>query len=92
MSYGRNGGGCMAKKTEWYPGSVKPARVGVYECQDSTGKEPYYCFWNGEFWSAGEDTPLEAMAFARKLPSVMGYCQDKVPWRGLASDPNGKSD
>jgi hypothetical protein len=57
------------KTTPWYPGSVKPVRVGLYEQKHYSVDciEMYY--WNGSVW---------------ELPTLPVECNDQNrPWRGL---------
>lgn len=44
--------------TDWFPGSVKPVRKGVYQREYIYGKAkvPYYCYWDGKQWYAGAHT------------------------------------
>ena len=38
------------KTTPWYPGTVKPVRVGFYEREYPSGEVIWQCFWNGRIW------------------------------------------
>jgi hypothetical protein len=41
--------------TDWFPGSVKPVRKGVYQREYIYGKAKLsmYCHWDGKRWLAG---------------------------------------
>jgi hypothetical protein len=36
------------KMTAWFPASVKPVRIGLYECR--RGQDPEMLLWNGKDW------------------------------------------
>ncbi len=57
----------MSEVTDWYPASVKPVRVGWYECQFHIGTLIRY--WNGNIWVSDS--------------SRFGYGWAPLPWRGL---------
>lgn len=69
----------MITLTPWFDGSIKPARVGVYERNYgdgySYGRE--YSFWDGRRWMCPCYSPDDA---ARET-AVSAY--QKEPWRGL---------
>ena len=72
------------KLTQWFPGDVKPVRVGVYErLYFREQLETRYSYWNGEEWSVWSILPsgaaLAALAAEEKRISM---CQD-LPWRGV---------
>ncbi len=62
------------KVTDWFPASVNPVHVGVYET-DTDG-----CFqhWNGKWFGLFSHSPQEAFK-ERKVKSM--FQEDK--WRGL---------
>ena len=66
------------KLTPWFPGTVKPVRVGVYERDYNPSPTSNYCYWNGEEWSTREQTPKKALE-EFFVPSLY---QD-LPWRGV---------
>ena len=71
------------KLTPWYPGNVKPVRVGIYE-RDFTGKyyEPVgYTKWTGEHWTASYDD-LKTARLCFKYEHDEGRWQS-LPWRGV---------
>lgn len=80
--------------TAWYPGTLKPMRVGVYE---RTGPNPEYPYswWNGVFWCIGGKTPDDAMKPLHKSlpgcpqPDKWFVCPSHVQdasWRGLTRE------
>jgi hypothetical protein len=68
--------------TDWFPGSAKPVRKGVYQREYTYGKSKQiqHCYWNGRSWSMGERTAEEAMCneFA-----FMESPHQQLPWRGV---------
>ena len=66
------------KLTPWFPGDVKPVRVGVYERDYLPSNPRAYCYWAGMKWSTWRRTPRQA---------ADGYCKpsgfQKLPWRGV---------
>ena len=68
--------------TDWFPGSTKPVRKGVYQRQYTYGKTPsiQYCYWNGKGWGMGEHTVEEAMWYAKVFISSH---RQHLPWRGV---------
>jgi hypothetical protein len=73
-------GGYAMKKTPWFSGDQKPARVGVYERE--YGDYGVFSFWDGGWWCSGETTPDKALSRAMSR-SWYGA----VKWRGLARKP-----
>lgn len=73
----------VLKLTDWFPGDVKPVRVGVYETSSNAGA----CFqhWNGKYWGRASNTPDQA---ASKASDRSVFQEDS--WRGLASPPEEK--
>ena len=66
------------KLTPWFPGTVKPVRVGVYERQYSLMRsERLYCHWDGKYWYAWAMTPKQAEK-AYTLSALQN-----LPWRGV---------
>lgn len=70
----------MATKTAWYPGTVKPARVGVYERKLFGGL--HFSCWDGQQWKLGQ---RGSITLAADCWLQSGY--QSVPWRGLAEKP-----
>lgn len=60
------------KTTPWYPGTVKPVRVGYYERvgYSSLTKD----FWNGNSWRYGSDISMRCIY------------QNGKEWRGLTEE------
>lgn len=77
----------MTQLTPPFPGSVKPARVGVYArwFHGGIGKPPFYSRWDGRRWYATAPTP--AIAQRQRAHSAMQNLQ----WAGLATKPQGKT-
>ena len=73
--------------TDWFPGDVKPVRVGVYEVQDEGGVGKF-SEWNGEHW--GLRTNILRFASDWSNPVYRGFkptANQRLKWRGLAADP-----
>lgn len=70
------------KKTDWYPGHVKPVRVGVYECEWSFHgvKSYYYNCWDGINWCYGYESYKHFMILDSK-PIDSEHIL--VSWRGV---------
>lgn len=68
------------KTTPWFPGTVKPVHVGVYETDAYLPGRVLYQHWNGSFFGFAGSTPQEALKCAG---SESRFQHDK--WRGLAS-------
>lgn len=64
--------------TPWFDGSVKPARIGIYEREYPNGN--YYSYWDGSRWGMGYAT----LGIVRQ--TLWPHIQD-LPWRGLAEQP-----
>ena len=70
------------KLTPWYPGDVKPVRVGVYQ-RDYSGTtfschRSQYCYWNGRHWGMYGTTVSSAKRWSY---AVSGW--QVLPWRGV---------
>lgn len=79
------------KLTQWFPGDVRPARIGVYE-RNFYFRERYlralkFAFWNGEFWSPCQLSKDEAIFMSRSAYQLNRL----IGWRGLAQDPKARS-
>lgn len=68
------------KLTPWFPGSVKPVRVGVYE-RDYDRGYPVYSRWDGKHWLWTYDSSRQAAIEQGKLSPFQN-----IPWRGLAEE------
>jgi hypothetical protein len=64
------------KRTPWFPGTVKPMRVGVYE-REYGEYDFLYCRWDGKYWYACAMTPKQA----EKAPGLSAM--QNLPWRGV---------
>ena len=65
------------KLTPWFPGSVKPARVGVYERECPNGWRSYN-YWTGKTWSSPSPIPKGAEIFKSYRSAYQN-----VRWRGV---------
>jgi len=70
------------KLTAWYPGTVKPVRKGVYIA--SVGKNKFFRYWNGRWWSVGTFFPY-LTGWPNSESPKYGDKQDQahIKWRGL---------
>lgn len=66
------------KLTPWFPASVNPVRVGVYE-RDIAPLGPY-SYWNGLFWGGWAAWPDIAVNNYDKESLIQN-----TRWRGLAT-------
>jgi hypothetical protein len=68
--------------TDWFPGSAKPVRKGVYQREYTYGKSKqlHYCYWNGKKWSLAEHTVK--LAKERAIVFIDSPRQ-QLPWRGV---------
>lgn len=70
--------------TDWFPGSVKPVRKGVYQRMYTYtyGKSTHsqYCYWDGKGWGLGEHTVEQAMT--HEIVFMVAPNQ-VLPWRGV---------
>lgn len=72
----------MAEKlTPWFPNSVKPRRVGVYERHYGGKDNVGFAFWNGCVWGYRAESP-DGAVIASAVESVT-----RCRWRGLAKEP-----
>ena len=70
------------KLTPWYPGHVKPVRVGVYERDyGDDDQTPSYCYFD-KVWSSYGGSVEEAESYKDYVSSEQCY-----PWRGIAKEP-----
>lgn len=68
--------------TPWFPGSIKPVHVGVYECKDRFDALLTYQHWDGKRWGLFAPTPEKAVRY-----SSSASVRQTPNWRGLASNP-----
>jgi len=65
------------KQTQWYPGTIKPVRVGVYKQRNDA--RVGYQFWDLKRWHAWCETPEQAA-----LATTIAHDSfQNDPWRGL---------
>lgn len=73
----------MTERTNWYPGTVKPKRIGLYERNIKFWHTKIrWSFWNGRFWGGWAGSK----AFAVANQNYRSTTQE-APWRGLAAKP-----
>ena len=66
------------KLTEWYPGTVKPVRKGVYQRLNPLTGNTVYSNWTGKYWHAYTDRLFDA-----KNRKELSQFQN-LAWRGVA--------
>lgn len=78
------------RKTDWFPVSIKPVRVGVYEVS-----VPYYAsvnthsYWDGNLFRSCGMSLNDATPNTMHCQEASTYMEDsRSMWRGLAEDPN----
>ena len=64
-------------KTDWYPGTTKPVRVGVYERNLRDMERIVFSLWDGKEWRTNEYTTM----FANN--AHFGSHYQNLMWRGL---------
>lgn len=71
------------KKTPWFPGTVKPVHVGVYERKYPVfkGHIVLMSYWNGYSWCLGGTDAYTAFLYRQVM------VDSEHPWRGLAKKP-----
>jgi hypothetical protein len=70
--------------TGWYPPSIPPMRVGVYERDMEGSGNGAYSYWNGKFW-CGWGFTID-IAHRNGIEEYRSSVQD-ADWRGLAVAP-----
>lgn len=71
------------KKTEWFPGRIKPALSGVYERDYPNVEGAQYCYYDatiGKWYVPADSTPLAADLGG--LNDCISMCPD-LNWRGI---------
>jgi hypothetical protein len=66
------------KLTEWYPGTVKPVRDGVYQRRFARDDEPVFCMYKGGKWRVWANSPENAEAYVS-----ISAVQERYHWRGV---------
>lgn len=64
--------------TPWFPGDLKPVRVGVYERKYDT-TQTAYCHFDGQNWRFG----TTSLHFASDAASKRLSNAQNLPWRGV---------
>lgn len=64
------------KLTRWFPGNIKPIRIGIYQRSYPTGI--YYSQWNGESWGIG----FANISIAKAQSFYKSNLQE-LHWRGV---------
>ena len=72
------------KTTPWFPGDVKPVRVGVYERRGQS-RNRLFSNWNGVAWGILAVCPFTAARLGERIRS--NY--QRLKWRGL-TEPTEK--
>lgn len=67
------------KLTDWFPPSIKPVRVGVYQ-REHRGRAKW-ARWDGKSWN------LTLIDRARAEIASIRTTHANLPWRGLAEQP-----
>lgn len=68
--------------TQWFPGHVKPERIGVYERRFHKGSTmTHYSRWDGKTWLGSSTRPA---GVSKTRQSAIWIA---LEWRGLAFDP-----
>lgn len=93
------------ERTDWFEGSQRPVRDGVYERKYGMGMSMtvLYCYWDGllNLWACAGLTPeaahqeWQAGLKARKswlagTPAAWVAPRQRLPWRGLARPAHDK--
>ena len=71
------------KRTQWYLGTIKPVRVGVYECEwEYLGTISYFFnFWDSEGWRFGYPLLDQRRVFVKASPIDDEHTL--IKWRGV---------
>lgn len=72
------------KLTPWYPGHVKPVRVGVYAVAFKSKEQPMFSNWNGKYWGTWAWRPEAANRWKNSI-GIIGELD--FYWRGIAKEP-----
>ena len=74
------------KTTPWFPGDVKPVRVGVYHRAGRVRGQYLFSYWNGDYWCCLAVDAGRAAALGR---SRISSTFQRIKWRGL-TEPTEK--
>lgn len=70
--------------TPWFPLSINPVRVGVYQIINQYANYAHYSYWNGKFWCYTTDSPADAVKYKNRASPSVGKMNDYYNhWRGL---------
>lgn len=69
------------KTTDWFPGSVKPVRAGLYE--RLVCGEACWAVFDGAVWYLSSPTQQEALEFAADKKDGVSDQQTRFQWRGI---------
>ncbi len=73
----------MTETTKWFPHTVKPVRVGMYQTLCNRTGLVLWRYWNGKQWGWGYENKRWAYSWRNKEGGTQ-----KDQWRGLASPSN----
>lgn len=75
--------------TPWFPGDVKPVRVGVYQTEDANlGDDRFYNYWDGKRWYYGHaEFHLADPDISWTGDEWKDGAKSLKRWRGLAEQP-----
>lgn len=74
--------------TDWFPSSVKPTIIGVYEVTNIFGdKEGVFAYFDGLEWGGYNDSIEGAITGYHTFGTE--HAQQSKQWRGLAEQPKG---
>lgn len=76
--------------TEWFPVSINPVRVGVYQTRATDAMPKWGCvysYWNGSTWCLRSVSPGEALQNAHVPSKDMATPRIEPHWRGLREQP-----
>ena len=68
------------KLTHWYPGEIKPVRIGFYERMYHRG-QAYFCWWDGAQFGLASEVPSGRKVI---LNTILISPHQNLPWRGMA--------
>ena len=69
------------KLTPWYPGEIKPIRIGFYERMYHRG-QAYFCWWDGAQFGLASEVPSVGKVGVHSILISSPY--QNIPWRGMA--------
>ena len=81
-------GRILDKMTQWFPGTTKPVRVGIYQIDvsepTSAFRRPRWSVWDGKKWM------LCTHELAYALVMTKPESRQNWEWRGMASPSNAE--